>query len=97
MLLKTEIPIAFQNGFGSAPAAGWRTDEAVDLDEFGDHFGEHPKTAGRTFTGGPDYFLKNIFTPRLVRQACLGALAPRKMRPPASRMRISKHLVPCFP
>jgi hypothetical protein len=27
-------------------------------DEFGDHFGEHPKTAGRTFTGGAEKNLK---------------------------------------
>jgi hypothetical protein len=35
------------------------------MDEFGDHFGEHPKTAGRTFTGGTDFFLKEIFSQRL--------------------------------
>jgi hypothetical protein len=30
-----------------------------------DHFGVHPKTAGRTFTGGADVFLKEIFSQRL--------------------------------
>jgi hypothetical protein len=28
------------------------------MDEFGDHFAEHPKTAGRTFTGGAEKNLK---------------------------------------
>jgi len=29
------------------------------LEESSDHFGRHPKTAGRTFTGGPDIFLNS--------------------------------------
>jgi hypothetical protein len=30
------------------------------MDEFCDHFGDHPKTAGRTFTGGADFFSEKI-------------------------------------
>jgi hypothetical protein len=29
-------------------------------EKFGDHFARHPKTAGRTFTGGADFFLKKV-------------------------------------
>jgi hypothetical protein len=32
------------------------------LEDLSDHFGGHPKTAGRTFTGGADFFLKEIFS-----------------------------------
>jgi hypothetical protein len=32
------------------------------LEDLSDHFGGHPKTAGRTFTGGVDFFLKEIFS-----------------------------------
>ena len=32
------------------------------LEESSDHFGGHPNTAGRTFTGGADFFLKEIFS-----------------------------------
>jgi hypothetical protein len=31
------------------------------LDEFCNHFARHPKTAGRTKTGGPVFFLKKVF------------------------------------
>jgi hypothetical protein len=31
------------------------------LDEFSNHFARHPKTAGRTKTGGPVFFLKKVF------------------------------------
>jgi hypothetical protein len=31
------------------------------LDEFSNHFTRHPKTAGRTKTGGPVFFLKKSF------------------------------------
>jgi hypothetical protein len=32
------------------------------LEDSSDHFGGHPKTAGRTFTRGADFFLKEIFS-----------------------------------
>ena len=33
------------------------------LDEFCNHFARHSKTAGRTKTGGPVFFLKKVFNP----------------------------------
>jgi hypothetical protein len=38
------------------PQVNAATSGAENLKEFGDHFGGHPKTAGRTFTGGADFF-----------------------------------------
>lgn len=34
------------------------TSGAEDFKKFGDHFGEHPKTTGKTFTGGAEKNLK---------------------------------------
>ena len=49
-------------GSWSSASGSWRRWEDLadggdeDLDELSDHFGGHPKTAGRTFTGGSDFF-----------------------------------------
>ena len=32
-----------------------------NVEKFGDHFGGKPTSAGRTFTGGSDFFLKFSF------------------------------------
>jgi hypothetical protein len=60
-----EFHLAAEVAWGLLPQVDGATDETEDLDEFVDHFGEHPKTAGRTFTGGADVFLKEIFSQRL--------------------------------
>jgi hypothetical protein len=55
-----EFHLSAEVAWGLLPQVDGATEETEDLDEFCDHFGEHPKTAGRTFTGGPDFFLKKI-------------------------------------
>ena len=57
-----EFHLSTEVAWGLLPQVDGTTDETEDLDEFGDHFAGHPKTAGRTFTGGADFFL-NFFTP----------------------------------
>ena len=55
-----------ESKFALAPEQAFRgllrdktPDEIVKtMDEFGDHFARHPKTAGRTFTGGAEKNLK---------------------------------------
>jgi hypothetical protein len=42
------------------PQVNAATSRAENLKEFGNHFGGHPKPADRTFTGGPDFFLKKV-------------------------------------
>ena len=51
-----EFHLAAEVAWGLLPQVDGATEETEDLDEFCDHFGEHPKTAGRTFTGGSDFF-----------------------------------------
>jgi hypothetical protein len=55
---KMEFHLSAEGAWGLLPQVDDATYETEDLDEFGDHFGGHPKTSGRTFTGGVDFFLK---------------------------------------
>jgi hypothetical protein len=55
---KMEFHLSTEVAWGLLPQVDGATDETEDLDEFCDHFGGHPKTAGRTFTGGAESFLK---------------------------------------
>jgi hypothetical protein len=57
---KMEFHLSAEGAWGLLPQVDDATYETEDLDEFCDHFGGHPKTAGRTFTGGADFFLKKI-------------------------------------
>jgi hypothetical protein len=57
---KMEFHLSAEVAWGLLPQVDGATDETENLDEFCDHFDEHPKTAGRTFTGGPDFFLKKV-------------------------------------
>ena len=47
-----EFHLATEVAWGLLPQVDGATEETEDLDEFCDHFDEHPKTAGRTNTGG---------------------------------------------
>jgi hypothetical protein len=51
-----EFHLAAEVAWGLLPQVDGATEETEDLDEFCDHFDEHPKTAGRTFTGGAVFF-----------------------------------------
>jgi hypothetical protein len=53
-----EFHLGAEVAWGLLPQVDGTTDETENLDEFGDHFAQHPKTVGRTFTGGTDFFLK---------------------------------------
>jgi hypothetical protein len=53
---KMEFHLSTEVAWGLLPQVNGATEETENLDEFCDHFGEHPKTAGRTFTGGADFF-----------------------------------------
>ena len=57
-----EFHLAAEVAWGLLPQVDGATDETEDLDEFGDHFREHPKTAGRTFTGGAHFFGTRAWT-----------------------------------
>ena len=46
-----EFHLAAEVPWGLLPQVDAATEETEDLDEFCDHFGGHPKTAGKTFTG----------------------------------------------
>jgi len=48
---KPEFHLAAEVAWGLLPQVDGTTDETEDADEFCDHLGKHPKTAGRTFTG----------------------------------------------
>jgi hypothetical protein len=53
---KMEFHLSAEVSWGLLPQVDGATEETEDLDEFCDHFGEHPKTVGRTFTGGAVFF-----------------------------------------
>lgn len=66
---KIEFHLAAEVAWGLLLQADVATNGAEDFDEFCDHGGQNHKTAGRTFTGGSDFFLKRFFSPRQVHQA----------------------------
>ena len=59
---KQELALPLEAFLEGALRAGGVDEMADDCGQqgkkFGDHFARHPKTAGRTFTGGPVFFLK---------------------------------------
>ena len=60
---KLALPLeAFLEGALRAGGVDGMADDCGQQGEkFGDHFARHPKTAGRTFTGGADFFLKRFW------------------------------------
>ena len=54
-----EFHLSTEVAWGLLPQVDGATDETEDLDEFCDHFGGHPKMAGRTFTGGAERFFES--------------------------------------
>ena len=54
--LKRELGLAAEHALRAAVREDLADGGGEVLDEFGDHCGGHPKTAGRTNTGGPVFF-----------------------------------------